>query len=198
MIGGFSPKTRKENLEGNSVVLPKGILLRLATEDDCAEITKLDMTIFPNSNRFEEVAGAILDFLFHYRSYVATKDDKIVGYAIINTGTDRGVSFSDLVTFGVDALYQGQGIGTMLLEIVITECIGYEIDLIKLHVNVENRAVRLYHSMGFRFITTKPDYYFDSNDASWLGNQSRDAYLMCKTFKDRDLIQKQNLGLQND
>lgn len=165
----------------------KGLLIRIATEDDVYEIAKLDKLIFPSCTVFlEDVVETLLEFLFLQRSYVATIDERIVGYAIINTGTVLGVSAAELASFGVDPELQGRGIGSLLLEMVIAECVGYEVELIKLHVNVENRAVRLYHSMGFRFVKTEPDYYEDSVEKGvshgWLGEQSRDAYLMCKRF----------------
>lgn len=75
------------------------------------------------------------------------KDNKVVGAVIMNkTGMSGYIPDWILVYIAVDASQRGQGIGKQLIEEVYRQCIGD----IKLHVEYDNPAKRLYERMGFQ------------------------------------------------
>ena len=170
------------------------VTIRLATDDDAIDIARLDTFIFPGLQTFDDTVTQVLELLFLQRSHVAVQNSnggpQIVGYIVVNTGTAvpaMTVTAVEIASFAVDPSYRNRGIGKMLFDVVLAECVSYEVDFVRLHVNVENRAVRLYHSLGFRFVKTINEYY-ETEDAAlarpqlWLEGLSKDAYVMVKTF----------------
>lgn len=76
-------------------------------------------------------------------------EGKLVGALIINnTGMSGYIPEHILVYIAVDASYRGKGFGKQIVERAIADCPGD----VKLHVEYENPAKRLYERIGF---TTK-------------------------------------------
>lgn len=76
-------------------------------------------------------------------------EEKLVGALIINnTGMSGYIPEHILVYVAVDASYRGKGFGKEIVEYALNECPGD----VKLHVEYENPAKRLYERIGF---TTK-------------------------------------------
>lgn len=76
-------------------------------------------------------------------------ENKLVGTLIINnTGMSGYIPEHILVYVAVDASYRGKGFGKQIVERAIADCPGD----VKLHVEYENPAKRLYERIGF---TTK-------------------------------------------
>lgn len=76
-------------------------------------------------------------------------EEKLVGALIINnTGMSGYIPEHILVYVAVDASYRGKGFGKEIVEYALKECPGD----VKLHVEYENPAKRLYERIGF---TTK-------------------------------------------
>jgi GNAT superfamily N-acetyltransferase len=76
-------------------------------------------------------------------------EEKLVGALIINnTGMSGYIPEHILVYVAVDGSYRGKGFGKEIVEYALKECPGD----VKLHVEYENPAKRLYERMGF---TTK-------------------------------------------
>lgn len=76
-------------------------------------------------------------------------EGKLVGALIINnTGMSGYIPEHILVYVAVDASYRGKGFGKQIVERAISDCSGD----VKLHVEYENPAKRLYERIGF---TTK-------------------------------------------
>lgn len=74
-------------------------------------------------------------------------DGKMVGGVIMNkTGMSGYIPDWILVYIAVDASQRGKGIGKQLIEEVYQQCDGD----IKLHVEYDNPAKRLYERMGFK------------------------------------------------
>lgn len=74
---------------------------------------------------------------------------KLVGALIINnTGMSGYIPEHILVYIAVDVSYRGKGFGKQIIEKTLSECPGD----VKLHVEYENPAKRLYERLGF---TTK-------------------------------------------
>ncbi len=76
-------------------------------------------------------------------------EGKLAGTLIINnTGMSGYIPEHILVYIAVDAAYRGKGLGRQIVEKALAECPGD----VKLHVEYENPAKRLYERIGF---TTK-------------------------------------------
>jgi len=76
-------------------------------------------------------------------------ENNLVGTLIINnTGMSGYIPEHILVYVAVDATYRGKGFGKQIVEKAISDCPGD----VKLHVEYENPAKRLYERIGF---TTK-------------------------------------------
>ncbi len=73
-------------------------------------------------------------------------DGKLVGALIMNkTGMGNYIPDWILVYVAVDALYRGKGFGRQIVEEAFKQCDGD----IKLHVEYDNPAKRLYERLGF-------------------------------------------------
>jgi GNAT superfamily N-acetyltransferase len=73
-------------------------------------------------------------------------EEKLVGTLIINnTGMSGYIPEHILVYVAVDAAYRGKGFGKQIVERAIADCTGD----VKLHVEYENPAKRLYERIGF-------------------------------------------------
>ena len=87
---------------------------------------------------------------------VALEGEKIVGYCGIVTVLDEG----DVVKVAVDQEYQGQGIGTALMENLIQRMQESGVRTIHLEVRQSNEsAIALYRKMGFAEDGIRKDYY---------------------------------------
>ncbi len=74
-------------------------------------------------------------------------DDKLVGALIMNnTGMSGFIPENILVYIAVDASYRGKGFGQQIVERSFKEAKGN----IKLHVEYDNPAKRLYERIGFK------------------------------------------------
>ena len=102
----------------------------------------------------------------HY--FIASKDDKIVGYAGILVMLDEG----HVMNIAVDQTHRGKGIGRKLVQRLIDQ--GHELDLmgLTLEVRVGNiAAINLYESLGFVSVGERSDYYhYPREDATIMWN----------------------------
>ncbi|MPM38200.1 hypothetical protein SDC9_84829 [bioreactor metagenome] len=79
----------------------------------------------------------------------AVEEDKIVGGLVVNlTGMKGYIPENIIVYVAVDKQMRGKGTGRLLIEKAISMCDGN----VKLHVEYDNPAKRLYERIGF---TTK-------------------------------------------
>lgn len=77
---------------------------------------------------------------------LAHRDDILVGVLVmLKTGMSGFIPENILLYVGVDPELRGQGIGKKLIEASIAECEGK----VKLHVEYDNPAKRLYERLGF-------------------------------------------------
>ena len=78
---------------------------------------------------------------------LALEDDRLLGALVmLSTGMKGYVPENILLFVGVDPALRGRGIGSRLIEKSVHEVSGD----VKLHVEYDNPAVRLYERMGFR------------------------------------------------
>ena len=78
--------------------------------------------------------------------YAAYEGNNLVGVLIINnTGMSDFIPEHILVYVAVDSKFRGKGYGREIVEKALNDCPGD----VKLHVEYENPAKRLYERMGF-------------------------------------------------
>lgn len=122
------------------------------TEDQIIDFLFCHLGQFRDS---KEAIGKCLDYVFSPQPgkggfvVIAEEEQKPVGMVIINhTGMQGYIPENILVYIAVDSAMRNKGIGRKLLEETAKNCKGD----IKLHVEYENPAKRLYERFGF---TTK-------------------------------------------
>lgn len=80
---------------------------------------------------------------------LATQETRVVGALLmLNTGMGGYIPHHVLLFVFVDPAMRGQGLGRRIIELALTKCEGD----VKLHVEHDNPAKRLYERLGF---TTK-------------------------------------------
>ncbi len=103
--------------------------------DPIEEIEKcIDYALLDNSK-----AGGFIIAVF--------EDEKIIGGLVANkTGMSGYIPENIIVYVAVDAQMRGKGIGKMMIDLAIELCDGD----VKLHVEYDNPAKRLYERIGFK------------------------------------------------
>jgi ribosomal protein S18 acetylase RimI-like enzyme len=129
-------------------------------EEELTEVTRQELIDFLHTHldrfRDDKIAiGKCLDYAFEKNAgkggFVVTGhyDGKLVGAVVMNkTGMEGYIPENILVYIAVDASLRGKGIGRQLMEEAINRVEGD----VKLHVEYDNPAKRLYERIGF---TTK-------------------------------------------
>lgn len=88
--------------------------------------------------------------------YVYKKENQIVGFINYDIIYER----AELIYIAVLKEEQKQGIGSKLLQSMIEECEGQQLENITLEVSVENtEAIQLYQKFGFKKVATRKKYY---------------------------------------
>ncbi|MCC6704356.1 MAG: ribosomal protein S18-alanine N-acetyltransferase [Thermomicrobiales bacterium] len=74
-----------------------------------------------------------------------------------------------ITTIGVDPVYQGQGLGEVLLAALFEEAINRDAARLTLEVRVSNRvAQRLYEKYAMTVQGVRPRYYTDNGEDAWV------------------------------
>lgn len=94
-------------------------------------------------------------------SYLVAKiDNEIVGFAGIKIILDE----SDIMNIVTKKTYRNQGIGTLLLENLISLSKKLNLKTLSLEVSEENLpAIHLYQKFGFESLGVRKNYYQDKN-----------------------------------
>ncbi len=129
-------------------------------EEELIEVSREEIIEFLHTHldRFrdtKEAIGKCLDYAFTKGSgkggFVLTGhyNDRLVGVVVMNkTGMEGYIPENILVYIAVDASLRGKGIGRQLMEEALNRAEGD----VKLHVEYDNPAKKLYERIGF---TTK-------------------------------------------
>ncbi len=95
----------------------------------------------------------------HYLVAVDDADDRVVGYAGLIAYDDE----AHVATIGVTGSRQGEGIGALLLDALLTEA-DRRSPVVLLEVRADNETAQgLYRRRGFAEIGRRPRYYQPSN-----------------------------------
>jgi ribosomal-protein-alanine N-acetyltransferase len=133
---------------------------QISSENELKEISREELIefLYTHLDRFRDdkvSIGKCLNYAFSdlegKGGFVLTGywNDRLVGVVVINkTGMEGFIPENILVYIAVDASLRGKGIGRQLMEEAINRAQGD----VKLHVEYDNPAKRLYERIGF---TTK-------------------------------------------
>ncbi len=142
---------------------------KINNENDFNEITRKEFInfLFVHLDRFGDPAKDIekcLDYAFSDNpseggfALAAFNDNKLVGALILNrTGMSGYIPENILVYVAVDAECRGKGFGKKIVDRCIQEADGN----VKLHVEYDNPAKRLYERIGFK--SKYAEMRFDKN-----------------------------------
>ena len=127
------------------------------TRADAARCAELESQLFDGDDPWPARAF-VAELEAKHNHYVAARaDDKLIGYGgIARLGRKRPYEY-EIHTVGVDAAYQGQGIGRHLLTELLEYANG---GTVFLEVRTDNKpAIALYESVGFVRVGLRRRYY---------------------------------------
>jgi len=127
------------------------------TRADAARCAELESQLFDGDDPWPARAF-VAELEAKHNHYVAARaDDKLIGYGgIARLGRKRPYEY-EIHTVGVDAAYQGQGIGRQLLTELLEYANG---GTVFLEVRTDNGpAIALYESVGFVRVGLRRRYY---------------------------------------
>ena len=141
----------------NNIIIDN-IEVKLMTLDDLETIKDIlasDFDEFWNYNVFkEELQSENSKYL------VAKLNNEIIGFAGIKIIIDK----ADIMNIVTKKTYRNQGIGTLLLNEIISLCQKLNLSSISLEVNEINKsAIHIYENMSFEKVGTRKKYYNSSN-----------------------------------
>jgi ribosomal-protein-alanine N-acetyltransferase len=124
---------------------------------DAARCAELEKQLFDGDDPWP-ARVFVAELEAKHNHYVAARaDDKLVGYGgIARLGRKRPYEY-EIHTVGVDADYQGRGIGRQLLTALLEYAVG---GTVFLEVRTDNvAAITLYESAGFVRVGLRRRYY---------------------------------------
>jgi ribosomal-protein-alanine N-acetyltransferase len=133
------------------------VVLGALTRTDAARCAELESHLFDGDDPWPARAF-LAELEAKHNHYVAARaDDKLVGYGgIARLGRKKPYEY-EIHTIGVDAAYQGKGIGRQLLTALLEYANG---GTIFLEVRTDNdAAISLYESVGFARVGMRRRYY---------------------------------------
>jgi [ribosomal protein S18]-alanine N-acetyltransferase len=133
------------------------VVLGPLTRTDAARCAELEKQLFDGDDPWPARAFVAELEAKHIHYVAARADDKLVGYGgIARLGRRRPFEY-EIHTIGVDAGYQGQGIGRQLLTALLEYADG---GTVFLEVRTDNgAAIALYESVGFVNVSLRRRYY---------------------------------------
>jgi ribosomal-protein-alanine N-acetyltransferase len=133
------------------------VVLGPLTRTDAARCAELESQLFDGDDPWPARAFLAELEAKHIHYVAARAEDKLVGYGgIARLGRKKPYEY-EIHTIGVDAAYQGQGIGRQLLMALLEHANG---GTIFLEVRTDNEAaISLYESVGFVRVGMRRRYY---------------------------------------
>lgn len=93
---------------------------------------------------------------YHCRVLVQPNSDLVMGYGILMTGPGE----AHVLTLGVGAAWQSQGLGRKMLRYLIELSRKHQAEFVLLDVRESNTgAINLYQRLGFQQIAVRKGYY---------------------------------------
>ncbi|MGJ8618970.1 MAG: ribosomal protein S18-alanine N-acetyltransferase [Methylophilaceae bacterium] len=128
-------------------------LIRTMQEIDLDAVMLIEPTIYSHP----WTRGNFLDSLHAgYHAWVMTQGDEVIGYAVLMIVLDE----AQLLNLSIATSFQKQGLGSALLNHVMTQAVSLEADYMFLEVRASNvAAIALYQRVGFKQVSVRRGYY---------------------------------------
>lgn len=151
-------------------------LLCRAVIPDIAEMLEIQRQVYGGQVPWnEEVFRKELSQKKAHLYLVVRYHDELVAFAGIDL--ERNPKQAHITNIAVLPQYQGRKIGTMLMELLLTQAQDAGCHLVSLEVATKNQvAQQLYRTLGFRVVKVQINYYLPEGE---------DAYLMEKELRRR-------------
>ncbi len=142
--------------------VPAGLETRPMLHSDVDAVWELEKALFPGDAWPREMFVDELDLVDTRNYWVVQDAGKIIAYC----GLMCVLPLADVQTIAVDPEYEGRGIGTLLLRLMIDTAAARSATDLLLEVREDNpRAQGLYERHGFEAIHRRKGYYRDGVDA---------------------------------
>lgn len=126
----------------------------MAVPADVPSISRIESELY--SNPWQPDTFASLLRRDGVKFLVAEEDEGVVGYAVLWWVLDQG----ELANLAVQEPSQGRGIGTELLDQVVSHAEAVGVESLFLEVRMSNdKAYRLYSHRGFKQVSVREGYY---------------------------------------
>lgn len=127
------------------------VLIRKMTEQDIAQVHHIEQQVQTHPWSLKQFHDAVQS----YQCTVLQYQSQVIGFCIFQTVLDE----ASLLLIGMDPQFQGQGLGTYLLEQSIAQLNNNPIQIF-LEVRQSNvSAIRLYEKLAFHQIDLRHNYY---------------------------------------
>ncbi|MEV5742189.1 ribosomal protein S18-alanine N-acetyltransferase [Microbispora rosea] len=139
------------------------VVLRRMTDEDLPAVMDIERTTFPADAWSEAMMRGELADQPRTRHYVVAEvGDRVVGYAGLAAAGDQ----ADVQTIAVLADHRRAGVGTALMDALLTEAARRGAVSVFLEVRADNPpAQAMYERFGFRRLGLRRRYYEDGTDA---------------------------------
>ncbi len=137
----------------SAMVEPDRFGVRPMTPDDLDAVMAIETAIYDHP----WTRGIFRDCLrVGYDCQVYVEDGELLAYCVLSLAVHE----AHVLTVCVHPARQGQGLGRMLMNMMIHKARRAGAETILLEVRPSNRrAIGLYHSLGFNEVGLRPDYY---------------------------------------
>lgn len=144
--------------------------IRQATRADLLDVFRIEKEVFPQPWPFSAFERYLDEpgFLVYETTDVDPDavGGPITGYVVADAIPNHGRPLGHIKDIAVAPSYQGQGIGSAILERGLAVLAAQGVRSAKLEVRRSNqRAISLYRNAGFEYLRTLPRYYSDGEDA---------------------------------
>ena len=129
--------------------------------DDLDQVIELENAIFPDPWSYSNFRHEVLVSRVSWPIVAETRHE-IIGYAVPWFVEDE----LHLANIAVSPLYRRQGVGSMLMTVLLEEALARGVRRAYLEVRPSNQeAIRLYEKFGFETVGVRPRYYRNGEDA---------------------------------
>lgn len=143
--------------------VPRAVIVRAATQDDLADLERLEEDSFATDRISRRSFRRFLDRPTARMLVAEGPDGRVVGYALVSIR--RGSSRARLYSIAVESRSRGAGIGTLLLGSAETVALAAHCEELSLEVRADRaEVISLYERVGFVRMTDLPAYYEDGKD----------------------------------
>lgn len=139
------------------------ITIERATFQNLNEIEKIELSLEHRILSYTTLSSSLTQDTYYY--FVAKMDNNVVGYL----SAELLVDHFDLLSIAVDNNFRRQNIATALLDKLFSLCFDQKITDIFLEVRQNNlSAISFYEKVGFEKISTRKNYYTDTNEDAYI------------------------------